>query len=177
MQQQPTQLTQPTPYPVDCYIITASDTRTLDSDTSGQWIENELKSQGHKVAQRVILKEDTDILLNALDEQLQQKREVIIFTGGTGITKRDISPDIVAKRGTKEIVGFGELFRYLSFAQIGSSTIQSRACAWLCQESIVFVLPGSLNAVQLAMKEIILPQLDIRTKPCNFPQLFPRIKN
>ncbi len=174
MQDQPTP---PTPYPVDCYIITASDTRTLASDTSGQWIESQLKAQGHQVADRVILREDKDALLNALDTQLSLKREVIIFTGGTGITKRDISPDIVALRGTKEIVGFGELFRFLSFAQIGSSTIQSRACAWLCQESIVFVLPGSLNAVQLAMNEIILPQLDIRTKPCNFPQLFPRIRS
>ncbi len=164
-----------TPRPVYCAIISASDTRTLDTDLSGKWIEDELLRQGHVVIQRRVIQEDKDGLQQALEEELDQKREVVIFTGGTGITRRDISPDVVAQRSSKEIVGFGELFRYLSYAQIGASTIQSRAGAWLCDQTIVFVLPGSLGAVQLAMEKIIIPQLDIRTKPCNFPMLFPRL--
>jgi molybdenum cofactor biosynthesis protein B len=164
-----------TPRPVHCAIISASDTRTLDTDLSGKWIEDELLRQGHVVIQRRVIQEDKDGLKQALEEELDQKREVVIFTGGTGITRRDISPDVVAQRSSKEIVGFGELFRYLSYAQIGASTIQSRAGAWLCDQTIVFVLPGSLGAVQLAMEKIIIPQLDIRTKPCNFPMLFPRL--
>jgi molybdenum cofactor biosynthesis protein B len=164
-----------TPRPVHCAIISASDTRTLETDLSGKWIEDELLRHGHLVAQRRVIQEDMLILQQALAQELDAGREALIFTGGTGITRRDISPDVVAQRSSKEIVGFGELFRYLSFAQIGASTIQSRAGAWLCDKTIVFVLPGSLSAVQLAMEKIIMPQLDIRTKPCNFPMLFPRL--
>jgi molybdenum cofactor biosynthesis protein B len=99
-----------------------------------------------------------------------------LITGGTGVTQRDRTPDVVQSLGTKEIPGFGELFRWLSYQDIGSSTIQSRATAWVCTDTLVFALPGSTNAVKLALDQIILPQLDVRNKPCNFAQLMPRIK-
>ena len=102
--------------------------------------------------------------------------EVILITGGTGVTKRDITPDVVKAYSSKEIPGFGELFRWLSYAEIGTSTIQSRACAHLCEETLVFALPGSTGAVRLAMDHIIIPQLDVRHTPCNFAQLMPRIR-
>jgi molybdenum cofactor biosynthesis protein B len=100
----------------------------------------------------------------------------VVLTGGSGITRRDVTPDAVAALGTKHIPGFGELFRWLSYRDIGSSTIQSRADAWLCETTLVFVLPGSTGAVKLAMDAILVEQLDVRTKPCNFIQLMPRIK-
>ena len=100
---------------------------------------------------------------------------VILATGGTGITRRDITPEVISKLSTKEIPGFGELFRMLSFKQIGTSTIQSRASAWLCETTLVFALPGSPRAVQLAWDEILESQLNHEHKPCNFVQLLPRL--
>jgi molybdopterin adenylyltransferase len=102
--------------------------------------------------------------------------EVIIATGGTGVTPRDVTPEALAPLVTKPIPGFGELFRYLSFAEIGTSTIQSRADAALCDRTYVFLLPGSPNGVRLAMEKILVPQLDHRLAPCNFVMLLPRIR-
>ena len=159
-----------------CAILTASDTRTLDDDTSGELLQSCLLSHGHEIVKRVIVRED----LNALTEEVKGAVdhlgiEVLIITGGTGITKRDLTPEAIMAHSTKEIPGFGELFRWLSYSQIGSSTIQSRACAHLCDSTIVFGLPGSPRAVQLALDKILIPQLDIDHKPCNFAQLLPRI--
>ena len=100
----------------------------------------------------------------------------ILITGGTGVTQRDRTPDVVQKLGTKEIPGFGELFRMLSYRDIGTSTIQSRADAWLCDDTLVFALPGSPNAIRLAWDEILMHQFNIEHRPCNFVQLLPRIK-
>ena len=102
--------------------------------------------------------------------------DVVICTGGTGVTRRDITPEAIAPLASKPVPGFGELFRWLSYADIGASTIQSRADGWVCDGTLVFALPGSTGAVRLAMDKILLPQLDRRTKPCNFVQLLPRIK-
>ena len=99
---------------------------------------------------------------------------IVVCTGGTGITGRDITPDVISELATREIPGFGELFRWLSYRDIGSSTVQSRAGAWLCQTTLVFALPGSTNACRLAMDEILTEQLDVRHRPCNFIQLMPR---
>jgi molybdenum cofactor biosynthesis protein B len=101
--------------------------------------------------------------------------QVVITTGGTGITARDITPEAVAPLVTKSIDGFGELFRALSYSEIGASTIQSRCVGAICGKTLVFLLPGSTNAVRLALEKILLPQLDSRTKPCNFVSLFPRL--
>jgi molybdopterin adenylyltransferase len=102
--------------------------------------------------------------------------EVVLATGGTGITRRDVTPEALTPLVTKWIPGFGELFRYLSYADIGAATIQSRAEAALCGGTLVFALPGSTGAVKLALEKIILPQLDSRTKPCNFAELLPRVR-
>jgi molybdenum cofactor biosynthesis protein B len=100
----------------------------------------------------------------------------VLATGGTGITARDVTPEALAPLVTKWIPGFGELFRQLSYADIGAATIQSRAEAALCGGTLVFALPGSTGAVKLALEKIILPQLDVRTKPCNFAELLPRVR-
>lgn len=162
--------------PMKCAILTASDTRTPNDDTSGDLLQSCLLNHGHEVLKRVIVREDLNALTEAVKTVIDHPGvEVLIITGGTGITKRDLTPEAIALHSTKEIPGFGELFRWLSYSQIGSSTIQSRACAHLCENTIVFGLPGSPRAVQLALDEILLPQLDIDHKPCNFAQLLPRI--
>ena len=162
--------------PMKCAIFTASDTRTKENDSSGDLLENSLSKQGHIIVKRAIIKEDLDLLSVALQQAIENEEvEVVLITGGTGITKRDLTPEAISLHSTKEIPGFGELFRWLSHAQIGSSTIQSRACAHLCKRTLVFGLPGSPNAVKLALEEILIPQLDINHKPCNFAQLLPRI--
>ena len=162
--------------PMSCAVFTASDTRTKETDSSGDLLENSLREQGHLIIRRAIIKEDLGLLSKAIQEAVEDNEvEVVLITGGTGITKRDLTPEAISQHSTKEIPGFGELFRWLSYAQIGSSTIQSRACAHLCQKTLVFGLPGSPNAVKLALEEILIPQLDINHKPCNFAQLLPRI--
>ena len=162
--------------PMHCVIFTASDSRTEENDTSGDLLAQSLVEQGHIIMRRAILKEDLEVLSTAIHESIDNDEvEVVLITGGTGITKRDLTPEAIKIHSSKEIPGFGELFRWLSYAQIGSSTIQSRACAHLCKKTLVFGLPGSPNAVQLALEKILIPQLDINHKPCNFAQLLPRI--
>ena len=118
---------------------------------------------------------DIDLLVVPLDEA-DPAVDVVLATGGTGITRRDVTPEALTPHVTKWIPGFGELFRYLSYADIGAATIQSRAEAALCEGTLVFALPGSTGAVKLALEKIILPQLDSRTKPCNFAELLPRVR-
>ena len=163
--------------PLSCAILTASDTRTAQNDTSGDLIEVSLINVGHKIKKRAIVKENIEELKTFIGETVNTGTiDILLITGGTGITKRDLTPEAVGHFSTKEIPGFGELFRWLSYQDIGSSTIQSRACAHLCENTIVFALPGSTSAVRLALEKIILPQLDIDHKPCNFAQLLPRIR-
>jgi molybdopterin adenylyltransferase len=162
--------------PMKCTILVASDTRTMESDTSGELLQSSLLEHGHEVIHRAIIREDLAALISSIKASIDNPEvEVIIISGGTGITKRDLTPEAIRSCSTKEIPGFGELFRWLSYHQIGSSTIQSRACAHLCDSTIVFGLPGSPNAVRLALDKILIPQLDIDNKPCNFAQLLPRI--
>ena len=154
-----------------------SDTRTLETDKSGGLIAESVQAAGHLLALRNIVPDELTLLQSAFSALIaDQAVDVVIATGGTGITKRDVTPEALTPLVTKWIPGFGELFRYLSYADIGAATIQSRAEAALCGGTLVFALPGSTGAVKLALEKIILPQLDSRTKPCNFAELLPRVR-
>ena len=164
--------------PVHVAVLTVSDTRTLENDTSGAYIADRLAAEGHTIVARAIVKDvETQIRAQLAQWIADPGVEVVIATGGTGVTPRDVTPEALAPLITKHIPGFGELFRQLSFAEIGTATIQSRADAALCGQTYVFLLPGSTNGVKLGVDKILVPQLDHRVKPCNFVMLLPRIKN
>ncbi len=164
--------------PVNVAVLTVSDTRTLATDTSGQLIVDRLTEVGHKVVAREIVI-DSELKLRAQFATwiADPGVDVIISTGGTGVTPRDVTPEALAPLITKPIPGFGELFRWISYQEIATSTIQSRAEGALCGQTYVFLLPGSTGGVRTALEKILLPQLDHRLKPCNFVMLLPRIKN
>ena len=161
--------------PLAVAVVTVSDTRDLQSDTSGALLIELLGGAGHSIAQRHLIKDDLFVIRALLSMLIADPSvQVVIATGGTGITARDVTIEALTPLVSKPIEGFGELFRWLSFAEIGASTIQSRATAALCDKTLVFALPGSRGAVRLAMERIVLPQLDRRTRPCNFAELMPR---
>jgi molybdenum cofactor biosynthesis protein B len=163
--------------PVAVAVLTVSDSRTPETDTSGDTIVDRLTQAGHRIADRQMCKDDYQAIRNIIAEWVADpKVEFVIVTGGTGVTRRDVTPDAVRSLFTKPIPGFGELFRWLSYSEIGTSTIQSRADAGVCGDTIVFLLPGSTGACRLAMEKIILPQLDVNHRPCNLSELLPRIK-
>lgn len=163
--------------PVNIAILTVSDTRTEETDTSGRLLAERLTEAGHQLVEKVI-SPDSIYQIRALVSRwiADPKVQVVITTGGTGMTDRDHTPEAVAPLFDKSIDGFGELFRAVSYQEIGSSTIQSRVLAGIANGTLVFAIPGSTNACQVAWDGILKPQLDIRTKPCNFVQLFPRLK-
>ncbi len=162
---------------IGCMVVTVSDTRTIETDRSGAIIVNRLEEMGHTISERRIIPDDYELIQDAVRFAMEKPEIVaVLLTGGSGITRRDVTPDAVKELGTKHIPGFGELFRWLSYADIGPSTIQSRADAWLCDDTLAFVLPGSTGAVTLAMDKILIDQLDVRTRPCNFVQLLDRIR-
>jgi molybdenum cofactor biosynthesis protein B len=164
--------------PIDIAVLTVSDTRTEADDTSGQFIVDRMTHAGHRIAARAIVKDSELVIRAQLARWIADPGiDVVIATGGTGVTPRDVTPEALAPLVTKAIPGFGELFRQLSFAEIGAATIQSRADAALCGQTYVFLLPGSTGGVRLGVEKILVPQLDHRTKPCNFVMLLPRIKN
>ncbi|TPV93886.1 MAG: molybdenum cofactor biosynthesis protein B [Myxococcales bacterium FL481] len=159
-------------------VLTISDTRTLATDGSGQVLVDELTGAGHRVHAREIVRDD----IASIREQFaawiaDDEIDVVLSTGGTGVTRRDVTPEALAPLVTKPIPGFGELFRMVSFDEIGTSTIQSRAEAALCDDTFVFILPGSPGACRTAMRKILLSQLDHRHRPCNFVELLPRIRH
>lgn len=163
--------------PVHVAVLTVSDTRTAETDRSGATIVELLQEAGHAVVHRSIVRDNREQISAALRALIGDPGvEVVITTGGTGVTPRDVTPEALAPLVTKPIPGFGELFRWLSFAEIGTSTIQSRAEAALCGDTYVFLLPGSTGAVRTGMQKILLPQLDHRHRPCNFVELLPRIR-
>ena len=163
--------------PVHVGVLTVSDTRTTETDRSGQTIVDLLVEAGHRIAARRIVTDNREAIRDAVAAWIADPAvDVVITTGGTGVTPRDITPEAVAPLVTKPIPGFGELFRWLSYDEIGTSTIQSRAEAALCETTYVFLLPGSTGAVRTAMTRIILSQLDHRHRPCNFVELLPRIR-
>ncbi len=167
----------PTPRPVRLAILTVSDTRTEATDTSGGLLVERATADGHLVVSRTLVADEKDLIVAAIHRFRSPDigAEVIVITGGTGITGRDVTVDAVEPLIDKPIPGFGELFRMLSYADIGASTIASRALAGRIGTTIVFALPGSTGACRLAWDKILSHQLDIRSKPCNLVSLFPRL--
>lgn len=163
--------------PVNVAVLTVSDSRTIETDTSGQLIVDRLSEAGHRIASREIVVDSELIIRAKLAQWIADPGvDVVIATGGTGVTPRDVTPEALAPLITKPIPGFGELFRWISYQEIGASTIQSRAEAALCGATYVFLLPGSTGGVRTGLEKILLSQLDHRTAPCNFVMLLPRIK-
>lgn len=168
-------MSEPTFSALGVAVVTVSDTRNLETDTSGALLVQLLTTAGHSIVERHLVRDELP-LLRDLFVRLRDTAgvQVVIATGGTGLTARDVTPEALEPLVTKPIVGFGELFRNLSYAEIGTSTIQSRALGALCGQTLFFLLPGSRPAVRLAMEDILLKQLDRRTRPCNFAELLPR---
>ncbi len=163
--------------PVRIAVLTVSDTRTLDNDTSGDRLVQRLSDAGHVLADRAIVRDEADLLTAMLNRWIDDPQiDVILTTGGTGVTGRDVTPEALAALEGKDIPGFGELFRWLSYQSIGTSTIQSRACARVVRGTYIFALPGSTGAVTDAWDGILASQLDSRFRPCNFVELMPRLK-
>ena len=164
--------------PLNVAVLTVSDSRTHENDTSGDLVQERLTTAGHRVAARVILKDDVDKLREQVRAWVVDKNvDAVISTGGTGLTKRDITPEAITPLLTKLIPGFGELFRWLSYEEIGTSTIESRAFAGVADTTLVFCLPGSTGACRTGMDKIILPQLNATTTPCNLTEILPRIRH
>jgi molybdenum cofactor biosynthesis protein B len=156
-------------------IATVSDTRTPETDTSGDLLAARALGSGHKVLARDLVKDDRYLLRAILSKWIADDQvQAILITGGTGLTARDVTVEAVRPLLDKEIDGFGELFRWLSYSDVGTSTIQSRALAGLANRTLIFCLPGSTRACELAWDKILQPQLDSRNKPCNFAELIPR---
>ncbi len=163
--------------PVRIAVLTVSDTRTFADDRSGDRLVERLSTAGHILAARAILKDDADLIAAQLTRWIDDPQvEVVLTTGGTGVTGRDVTPEALARVQEKEIPGFGELFRWLSYQSIGTSTIQSRATAGVARGTYIFALPGSTGAVTDAWDGILATQLDVRHKPCNFVELLPRLE-
>jgi len=162
---------------VNIALLTVTDTRTIDTDKSGSILVKKIKEQNHKLIDRKITKDEKKKIKEILSDWIKKDNiDVIITTGGTGLTGRDITPEAIKDLADKEIPGFGELFRQLSYKTVGTSTIQSRACAVLANGKYIFALPGSSGGVTDAWDGILKHQLDINHKPCNFVELFPRLK-
>tara|TARA_B100000686_G_scaffold268466_1_gene284012 strand:+ start:255 stop:755 length:501 start_codon:yes stop_codon:yes gene_type:complete len=162
---------------VNIALLTVTDTRTIDNDKSGAILVKKIKEQNHKLIDRKIVKDEKEKIKKILLDWIKrQDLDVIITTGGTGLTGRDITPEALDEISDKKIPGFGELFRELSYKTVGTSAMQSRACAILADGKYIFALPGSSGGVTDAWDGILKYQLDINHKPCNFVELFPRLK-
>jgi molybdenum cofactor biosynthesis protein B len=162
--------------PINISILTISDTRTEATDKSGQILAKKIKEKGHGLSHKEIVKDEMeDIKKTLLNWCNDPKVDVIITTGGTGLTGRDTTPEALEEIKDKDIPGFGELFRLISYKKIGASTIQSRAMAVLAKGTYIFALPGSSGAVTDAWEDILKYQLDSRFVPCNFINLIPRL--
>ena len=157
-------------------VLIISDTRTVSSDKSGKILEERIKRSGHSLVCKLFVKDDPILIKEKILKILNDKcTHVIISSGGTGLTGRDSTPEVLKEIITKEIPGFGEIFRHLSFKKTGTSSLQSRAIAGLINKTFIFALPGSPGACQDAWDEIIKFQLDTNTKPCNLVELMPRL--
>ena len=162
--------------PIKIAILTVSDSRTEADDTSGDALVERLTEAGHKLAEKLILPDDKYKIRAAVSRWIVDKNvDVIISTGGTGLTGRDITPEAVTPLFDKEIEGVGELFRWVSYQEIGTSTIASRCIGGLANGTFIFCLPGSTGACRTGWDKVIAPQLDCNTKPCNIVALMPRL--
>lgn len=163
--------------PLNIALLTVSDSRTEADDISGQTLKKLVEQAGHHCVATKIVPDDMSAIEDQLNAWIQSTDiDVVISTGGTGVTGRDVTPEAFAAVWEKEIPGFGELFRMLSYQKIKTSTIQSRACAGVANGTYLFALPGSTGAVKDAWNDILVFQLDIRHRPCNFAELLPRLK-
>jgi molybdopterin adenylyltransferase len=163
--------------PLNIAILTVSDSRTLDDDRSGNLLVERVSATGHHLADRALVRDEADLIAARFRQWIADPAvDVVISTGGTGITGRDVTPEALDAVIEKPIPGFGELFRMISFDKIGSSTVQSRAAAGVAKGTYIFVLPGSPGACKDAWDEILSTQLDIRYRPCNFAELLPRLR-
>jgi molybdenum cofactor biosynthesis protein B len=163
--------------PVNIAVLTVSDTRDLSQDRSGDTLAQRIEAAGHRLADRAILRDEADLIAEKLRAWIADPQvDCVITTGGTGITGRDVTPEAFARVLEKEITGFGELFRMLSYQKIGTSTIQSRAIGGVAGGTYLFALPGSTGACKDAWDDILLWQLDARHRPCNLVELMPRLQ-
>lgn len=162
--------------PVNIALLTVSDTRTFADDRSGDTLAERVEAEGHVLKAREISKDSVQDILAHMHRWIDDPEiDVIITTGGTGVTGRDVTPEALEQVQDKSIPGFGELFRWTSFETIGTSTIQSRACACVARGTYIFALPGSTGAVKDGWDKILVHQLDSRFRPCNFVELMPRL--
>ncbi|MFS0850741.1 molybdenum cofactor biosynthesis protein B [Novosphingobium panipatense] len=162
--------------PINIALLTVSDTRTAENDTSGDILADRITGAGHRLARRAIKRDDAEAIAALFNAWIDDPEvDAVVSTGGTGLTGRDVTPEALAKLGGREIPGFGELFRWLSYKTIGTSTVQSRAMAVLVRSTYLFALPGSNGAVKDGWDGILAEQLDSRNRPCNFVELMPRL--
>jgi molybdenum cofactor biosynthesis protein B len=162
--------------PVNIAVLTVSDTRDASNDTSGDTLAARIIAAGHRVAARAIVRDDAALITARLTAWIADPDiDVVVSSGGTGITGRDVTPEALDRVLEKRIEGFGELFRMLSYQKIGTSTIQSRALAGVAGGTYIFALPGSTGAVKDGWDDILVHQLDARHRPCNFVDLMPRL--
>jgi molybdenum cofactor biosynthesis protein B len=168
---------QPDFIPLDLCVLTVSDTRGIDQDRSGDYLVGALEAEGHRLVERALLPDDRYQLRAAVSRWIADSGvDGILVTGGTGFTGRDSTPEALLPLLDKEMPGFGELFRTISFDEIGTSSLQSRAFAGLANGTFMFCLPGSTSACTTGWEKIIRAQLDARTRPCNLATLRPRLK-
>lgn len=163
--------------PINIAVLTVSDTRNAATDKSGDILAERIESAGHRLVARAIEKDDAGVIADRLNSWIDdQGIDCVITTGGTGLTGRDVTPEALDRVKEKDIPGFGEIFRLVSFQTIGTSTVQSRACAVLSRGTYIFALPGSTGAVKDGWDRILAEQLDSRNRPCNFVELMPRLR-
>lgn len=163
--------------PINIALVTISDSRSLETDTSGQRLQEMITADGHKVTSREIVTDDIDDIVARLKALVADGDvDVVITSGGTGVTGRDVTPEAFKQVLEKEIEGFGELFRWVSFQKVGTSTMQSRALGGVAGDTYLFALPGSPSACKDGWMEILRYQLDSRHKPCNLVELMPRLQ-
>ena len=163
--------------PLSICVLTVSDSRTAENDTSGDYLVLSLGQAGHKLAEKRIVKDNRYVIRAVVAQWIAEEAiDGILVTGGTGFTGRDSTPEAIAPLLDKEMPGFGEMFRLLSYDEIGTSTLQSRAFAGLANNTFVFCLPGSTSACRTAWEKLIRGQLDATTKPCNLAGLIPRLR-
>lgn len=163
--------------PINIALLTVSDSRQSNDDTSGDILASRIEAAGHTLATREISKDDKNEIAAHLHRWIDDDQiDAVITTGGTGLTGRDVTPEALDRVKDKDIPGFGEYFRYISIESIGTSTIQSRACAVLARGTYIFALPGSNGAVKDGWDKILAHQLDSRHRPCNFVDLMPRLR-
>ena len=163
--------------PIAIALLTVSDTRGPNEDTSGDILAQRIEGAGHRLAARALEKDDVDAIVRRLNEWIDDPAiDAIVSTGGTGLTGRDVTPEALDRVKDKDIPGFGELFRWVSYQTIGTSTVQSRALAVLARGTYIFALPGSNGAVRDGWDKILAEQLDSRNRPCNFVELMPRLR-